>query len=149
MWLGKKKSLSTWAKCCDATTTKSCKAGFCSIIHERSQWIIEKITCKVEGLDFHSKTISFMQSHNDQQVVAAPSRTSCFISLLIPHSQIPNICDVLCHEKLWTVYVSLRSNLFRLRSANNEQSLTIKFKLEIRVERGEEGYALYHLHHPP
>ena len=43
----------------------------------------------------------------------------------------------------------LRSNLFRLSSANKEQSLTIKFKLEIRVERGEEGYALYHFHHRP
>ena len=43
----------------------------------------------------------------------------------------------------------LQSNLFRLSSANKEHSLTIKFKLEIRVERGEEGYALYHFHHLP
>ena len=45
-----------------------------------------------------------MQSHNDQQVVAAPSRASGFISLLIPHSQIPNICDILRGEKLKGLY---------------------------------------------
>jgi len=68
---------------------------FCSIIHKRSQSITEKITCKEEGLIFLSKTKSFLQSQNDQQVVAAPSRTSGFISLLIPCNQLPNICDIL------------------------------------------------------
>ena len=90
--------MATRANYCDAIVTKSSKAGFYSIIHERSQSITEKITYKGEGLIFFSKTKSFLQSHNNQQVVAAPSRASSFISLLILRgSRRPEVACVIDH----------------------------------------------------
>lgn len=53
--------------------------------------IIWNITCNADELFFLPNTISFLDSHSDQYVAAAPSRTNGFSSFSIPHSQFPNI----------------------------------------------------------